>query len=142
MFEDQAGIVSFQFVLNQFYLVYEKLPFRGVLADGEAVIVAGSRADEVVQLVGAAGHLLAVDPDPFHEGVLHKHIAVVHNQVHLLPQGLVAGQHAPLEGAILSQGFGQVKETSGKPEGDQLGDGQLHTGAEGIAKIDHDQRAC
>ena len=134
--------MSFQFVLDQLYLVYEQLPLGGVLADGEAVVVTGARADQVVQLVGAAGHLLAVDPDPFHERVLHENIAVIHNQMHLLPQSLVAGQHAPLKGTILTQGFGQVKEASGKSEGDQLGDGQLHTGAEGIAKVDHDERAC
>ena len=134
--------MSFQLVLHQFYLVYEQLPLRGVLTDGEAVVVTGSGADEVVQVVGTAGHLLAVDPDPFHERVLDEHIAVVNNQMHLLPQGLVAGQHAPFEGAFQTKGLGQINKAFGKSEGNQFGDGQLHTGAEGIAKVNHDQRAC
>ena len=57
-------------------------------------------------------------------------------------EGFIAGQHAFAEGSIEADWLGEVVYAAGKPEGNELRDGQLYAGSEGISKVDHDYFAC
>jgi hypothetical protein len=109
---------------------------RCFLTDTEAV-VGPSGHYHLLLVTAAGGQLFAAYPHPLHKGVVHEDVAVVNDELHFAVESLVAGEETLAEGAVSADGACQVDEGAGESERDELRNGQLHTGPEGISEIDH-----